>query len=86
MVYQKYDANGNPIGRSNQNPILDTCLYKVEFPCGKMTELVANIIAASVYAQCDVIGNECLLLEALINHRKNSSALNVEDQRIVVKG
>ena len=32
VVCQKQDANGNPIGRSNQNPILDTCLYEMEFP------------------------------------------------------
>ena len=33
------DANGNPIGRSNQNPILDTCLYEVEFPGREIAEL-----------------------------------------------
>ena len=27
VVCQKHDANGNPIHRSNQNPILDTHLY-----------------------------------------------------------
>ena len=31
-VSQKQDVNGNPIGRSKQNPILDTCLNEVEFP------------------------------------------------------
>ena len=51
-----------------------------------MTELAANIIAESMYAQCDNHQNEYLLLEALINHRKNGSALSVEDQQIVVKG
>ena len=30
--------------------------------------------------------NGYLLLEAFFNHRKNDSALNIEDQRIVVKG
>ena len=29
VVHQKHDANGNLIVRSNQNPILDTCLYEV---------------------------------------------------------
>ena len=31
-VCWKHDADGNPIGRSNQNPILDTCLYDMKFP------------------------------------------------------
>ena len=48
VICQKHDANGNPIGRSNQNPILDTHLYEVEFPGGEMTELAANIIAESM--------------------------------------
>ena len=29
---RKRDADGNPIGKANVNPLLDTRLYKVEFP------------------------------------------------------
>ena len=86
VVHQKHDANGNPIGRSNHNPILDTCLDEVEFSGGAITELAANIIAESMYVQCDVGGNEYLLLEAFVNHRKNGSALSVKDQKVVIKG
>ena len=86
MVCCKHDANDNSIGRSHQNPILDTCLYEVEFPWGEMTELAGNFIAISIYAQCDVNGNENLLLEEFINLRKNGSPLSVEDQTIVVEG
>ena len=86
MVCQKHDADGNLIGRFTQNPILDVCLYEVEFPGGEMTELAANIIAESMYTQCDVDGNEYLLLEAFINHRKDGSALSVEEQKVVIKG
>ena len=32
-----------------------------------------------------VNGNEYVLLEAFINHRKNGSPLNIDDQNIVVK-
>ena len=83
MVSQKQDADGNLIGRSNQNPILDTCLYEEEYPWGENTEFAANIIAESMYAQCDVHRNEYLLL-LFSDHRKNDSALNVEDQKIRV--
>ena len=86
VVCQKHDASGNPIGRSNQNPILDMHLYEVEYPGGEMTELATNIIAESMYAQCDVNRNEYLLLEAFINHRKSGSALSAEDQKTVMKG
>ena len=86
VVHQKQDAENNPIGRSNQSPIFDTCLYTVEFFEGEIKKLAANIIAESMYAQCDVNGNKYLLLEAFADHRKNGSPLNVENQRKVVKG
>ena len=35
-------------------------------------------------AHCDVDGNEYFLLDAFVDHRKNGSHLNVEDQKIVV--
>ena len=65
---------------------MDACLYKVEFSEGDITELVTNIIAESMYAQCNSNGSEYLLLEAFVYHRKNGSALSVENQRRVVKG
>ena len=86
MVCQKKDSDGNPISRSNQNPILDTYFYEVEFPRGEIIKLAANIIEKSLYAQFDSVGNEYLLLEAFDSHRKNDSALSVEDQKIFVKG
>ena len=49
VVCRKSDANGNPIGRSIQNLILDTCHYEKKFPEGEMTELTATIIAESMY-------------------------------------
>ena len=59
VVCQKHDANGNLIGRSDQYPIiLETSLYEVEFSGEEITELAANIIAESMYAQCDVDQNE----------------------------
>ena len=39
-----------------------------------------------MYAQCDVNGNEYLLLEAFIIYRKNGSTLSVEDKKVVIKG
>ena len=38
-----------------------------------------------MYMQCDVNGNEYLLLDAFVDNGKNGSALSEEDQKIVVK-
>ena len=53
---RKRGINGKPIGISNDNPLLDTNLYKVELPDGAVEELVANAIAENLWAQCNKDG------------------------------
>jgi hypothetical protein len=61
---RKRDADGNPIGRADANPILDTREYIVEFENGDEAELNANLIAEAMYAQCDPDGNQYVLLDS----------------------
>jgi hypothetical protein len=68
VVARKHNIHGNPIGRVNDNPILDTRQYVVKFSDGDETELNANMIADAIYAQCDPDGNQYVLLEALVDH------------------
>ena len=51
------DANGLPIGIANDNPILDTRLYEVEYLDGHKASLSANEIAQNLFAQVDEEGN-----------------------------
>ena len=57
----------------------------MEFPGHRITELGANIIAESMYAQCHVGSNEYLLLISVVNHRKEDSVVSEEDQRVIIK-
>ena len=50
---RKRDVERNTIGRANSNPILDNRTYEVEFKDGSMSTYSANVIAESMYAQCD---------------------------------
>ena len=50
------------------SPVLDTRMYQVEFAGGKVTTFTTNIIAQSMYTQCDADGNEYLLLDALVDY------------------
>ena len=77
-------ANGNVTGRSHTNPILDTRMYQVEFTGGKVTELTTNVIAESLYAQCKSEGNECFLLDALVDYQKDNKAISISDKQITV--
>ena len=60
---QSHVANGTVIGKTHANPILDTRMYQVELANGEITELPTNVIAESMYTQCDIDGNEYLLLD-----------------------
>ena len=48
VKWHKIDINGKPIGISNENPILDTRLYRVELPDGAVEELSVNAIAENL--------------------------------------
>ena len=61
VATRKRDNAGNPIGLANANPILDTRSYIVHFDDGDQTELTANMIAESLYSQCDPDGHEYVL-------------------------
>ncbi len=52
----KHDRDRNPVGRANDNLILDTRSYIVDFDDGDQTEFTANMIAESLYSQCDPNG------------------------------
>ena len=86
IVGQKRDADDNSVGRAHANPTLDTWRYDVEFNDGHVTELMTNIIAESMYSQCDPDGNQYVLLDSIVDFFKNNTALSIVDQKIIVKG
>merc|ERR1712197_195011 len=79
------DANGIPIGNANDNPLLDTRIYEVEYLDGYKASLSANEIAQNLFAQVDEEGNRYVLFDSIINHRKTSQALKKEDGFIKTK-
>ncbi|KAL7474119.1 hypothetical protein ACHAW6_000113 [Cyclotella cf. meneghiniana] len=50
---------------------MDTCVYEVCFPDGRTEELVANTIAAALYTQCNPDGSKYILLDTIMDFRKN---------------
>jgi hypothetical protein len=69
VTSQKRDKDGNPVGLANANLILDTREYTFTFNDGDETVLNANLIAEAMYAQCDLDGNQYVLLDSIIDHR-----------------
>jgi hypothetical protein len=85
VISQKRDADGNTICRANGNPILNTCTYNMEFEDGTITELTANKIAECMYAQCNLMGNQYVLLDYFVDFEKLPTALSLADQTILLK-
>jgi hypothetical protein len=77
------DANGLPIGTANDNPILDTRVYEVEYLDGHRTALAANAIAANMFAQIDDDGNRFVMLDSILDHRTDGSEIKPEDAFII---
>ncbi len=73
------NAEGRPIGTAHDNPLLDTQEYKVEFRDGHKKSLYANLIAQHLYSQIDDKGNRHVLLDDIINHGRNDSAIDKSD-------
>jgi hypothetical protein len=79
---RKRNDNGNPVGISNPNPLLDTREYEVEFPDGSIDVLSTNTIAENLYSQVDQEGNSYAVLAGIVDHRKDNSAVHSDDARV----
>ena len=56
------------------NPVKDSRTYDVQFPDGEVAELTANVILESMYALCNREGNEYLLFDYIVGHKKSDKA------------
>jgi hypothetical protein len=50
VIRRAKDGDDNPIGKHNQNPLLESRIYEVEFSNGQVLEYVANVIAENLYS------------------------------------
>lgn len=79
------DDDGKPVGVANNNPLLDSRMYEVEFLDGSTETLAANIIAENLLAQVDEHGHRQMLLDEIIDHRTTSEAVPKSEGYITTK-
>jgi hypothetical protein len=79
------DAEGRPIGTAHDNPLLDTREYGVELRDGHSEALSANLIAQHLYSETDEEGNVHVLLDDIVDHKRNENAVDKEDAFIIMK-
>ena len=79
------DVDGIPIGTADDNPLLDTRMYEVEYLDGERASLSANHIAENVFAQMDHEGNRQVLMKEIINYHTNGQDVKRQDA-FITKG
>ena len=72
---RKQEWDGKLCGKSNENLILDTCVYNVPFPNVTKKEYYSNAIANSTCPQYDIGVNDYILLDLISDHKKTSDAM-----------
>jgi len=82
VIGRKTDRDGNPIGIGHSKPLLDTRLYDVQFPDGHTEEFAANTIAENIYSQVDEEGRQHVLLQEIIDHKTDGTAVAIDDKWI----
>ncbi len=76
---RKRDHNGKAIGNENENPILDTRVYNVEFPDGHLEEYSTNKIAEALYSQIDEEGYNTGIMKEICEHKKSDAAIPISE-------
>jgi Reverse transcriptase (RNA-dependent DNA polymerase) len=74
VLKRKFDGDGNPVGRSSRNSLLDTRVYEVEFQDGTVQEYAANLIAEAIFVQVDDEGRQFILIDLIKDHQKDATA------------
>jgi hypothetical protein len=75
VIGRSLDAEGKVIGNFEENILLNTLVYDVEFPDGSIKPYSANIIAENVLSQCDVDGHYSTEMDAIVGHKRDGTAV-----------
>ena len=75
VIKRSRGPDGEPIGRAHTNPLFDTREYDIEFTDGAIERYTANVIAENMFAQVDEEGNMYMILQEIVDHKKDNSAV-----------
>jgi hypothetical protein len=70
---------GELVGREHTSPLFDTRAYECVLDDGTIDRYTANIIAENLYSQCDSEGRSMKVLDEIVDHRSDNSAVTIAD-------
>eukprot|EP00957_Ditylum_brightwellii_P063583 4826828-Ditylum_brightwellii.AAC.1 len=65
--------DGTVTGMYDNNPMMNTMIYDVEFPDGQVREYAANLIAENMLTQVDSDGYTKTLMESIVDYKKDEA-------------
>lgn len=85
VIARHKDSHGNIVGNYDDNPILNSLVYDVEFPDGAVRQYSANVIAENMYSQVDSEGYRYDIMDCIVDCAKDGNAVQKGDEYVVTK-
>ena len=79
IMRRKRNESGALIGTANENPIMDTRVYEVDFGEGTYQDYTTNLIMENLYSQVDEIGQQYSILKGIVDAKSDETAVKKED-------
>ena len=72
-------ADGTPVRQGHSNPLLDTREYECVTDDGEVERYMVNVIVENLFAQCDTEGHQFMVLDEIVNHKKDNSVIPISE-------
>lgn len=86
VVKRARGSDSEFVGRAHRNPLLDTREYWIEFPDGDQEKYAANVIAENLYSQVDSEGRQYAVMNEIVDHRSDATAITKDNGFVVSRG
>ena len=85
VIKRARDKEGMLLGKKDKNPLLDSSVYELEFENGDVEKYTANVIAEHIYSRVDADGTTVSILDEILEHKKDDTALSKEEGYTTLK-
>ena len=79
ILRRKRNESGELVGTANENPLMDTRIYEVDFGEGNYQEYTTNLIMENLYSQVDDYGQQFSILKGIVDAKSDDTAVKKED-------
>ena len=84
VVRRTMGPHGKVSGTYDDNPVLNTVLYDVEFPDGQVREYAANDIAENMLTQVDSEGFTLTMMKGIVDYKMDPAVAVPRDEKYLI--